>query len=71
MVYLEAHLDYETSERAGAGGMFQVISIEDSDGNKKTDLVDVGTHYSSLDDLKADLAKALGVPPTEIDLKEV
>jgi len=71
MVYLEVQLDYETSTRAGAGGTFQVISISDSDGNDKTHLVDVGTHYGSLEELKGGLAKALGVPPTEIDLNEV
>jgi hypothetical protein len=28
MAYFEVNLDYESSERAGAGGMFQVISIQ-------------------------------------------
>lgn len=32
--FLKAQLDYETSERAGAGGMFQVISIEDDEGSR-------------------------------------
>jgi type I restriction enzyme S subunit len=68
--YFLVHLDYETSERAGAGGMFQVISIEDAEGNDKTNLVDQGTHYHDLAGLTADLAKALGVPASEIDVQE-
>lgn len=67
--YLKAQLDYETSERAGAGGMFQVISIEDEEGKDCTHLVDQGRHYPSLDELKADLASALKVTATQLDLE--
>ena len=49
--YFLVHLDYETSDRAGAGGMFQVISIEDDEGKDFTHLVDQGFHYASLDEL--------------------
>lgn len=69
--YLQAQLDYETSERAGAGGMFQVISIEDDEGKDYTHLVDQGRHYASLDALKDDLASALGVAVTQVDLEAV
>jgi type I restriction enzyme S subunit len=65
------NLDYETSERAGAGGMFQVISIEDEEGKDFTHLVDQGVHYPSLDELGADLASALKVSQHQIELEEV
>jgi type I restriction enzyme S subunit len=64
------HLDHETSDRAGAGEMFQVISIKDAEGDDKTNLVDQGKHYHDLAGLTADLAKALGVPASEIDVQE-
>jgi type I restriction enzyme S subunit len=64
------HLDHETSERAGAGGMFQVYSIKDEKGNDRTNLVDQGTHYHDLTELAATLAKALRVSPSEIELVE-
>lgn len=69
--YLRVQLDYETSERAGAGGMFQVISVEDEDGNDFTHLVDQGKHYASLDELKEDIAIALKVEARQIDLGAV
>lgn len=68
---LSVHLDHETSERAGAGGMFQVISIEDEDANDFTHLVDQGVHYSSLEELKQDIAAALKVTLQQVDLEEV
>lgn len=64
------HLDYETSESAGAGGMFQVISIENDEGKDFTHLVDQGIHYSSLDELKAAIASAIKVSSHQIELKE-
>lgn len=64
------HLDYETSERAGAGGMFQVISVE-GHGKDFTRLVDQGFHYASLDELQRDLAQALKVSPAQVKLEEV
>jgi type I restriction enzyme S subunit len=69
--YLQAQLDYETSEQAGAVGVFQVISIEDDEGKDHTHLVDQGRHYASLDDLKVDLASALKVAARQIDLEAV
>ena len=64
MKHLTVHLDRETSERAGAGGMFQVISITDEDGKDLTDLVDQGTHYSNLSELQAKLTNKIGEPVT-------
>jgi len=68
--HFQAQLDYETSERAGAGSMFQVISIEDDGGKDFTHLVDQGRRYASLDDLKVDLANALKVAARQIELEE-
>lgn len=62
-------LDYEASERAGAGGMFQVIALEDDEGKDFTHLIDQGRHYASLDQLKGDLANALKVKPKQIELE--
>lgn len=69
--YFKVHLDYESSERAGAGGMFQVISLENEDGNDFTHLVDQGRHYASLDELKDDIASALKVEAAQVELEVV
>ena len=69
--YFTVHLDWETSERAGAGGMFQVISVEDDDGKDFTHLVDLGRHYALLDHLKEDIARALKVEAGQVDLEGV
>lgn len=63
-------LDRETSERAGAGGMFQVIAVEDGDGKDFTHLVDQGRHYASLQEVKEDLARALDVAVLQVELDE-
>lgn len=69
--YFEVHLDYETSEHAGASGMFQVISVEDEDGKDCIHLLDQGLHYASLDDLKEDIASALKIAARQVDLEAV
>jgi len=69
--YFTAQLDHETSEHAGAGGMFQVISIEDDDEKDFTYLVDQGKHYGSLEELKIDIASALKVETHQVDLEAV
>ncbi|MCD7111831.1 hypothetical protein LRX75_22650 [Rhizobium sp. DKSPLA3] len=65
------YLDYETAERIGASGTFQVISIEDDDGNDviKALHIDSGKHYPSLDSLKADIARATGTSVDGIDIE--
>lgn len=68
--YFSAQLDYENSENVGAGGMFQVISVEDDDGKDFTHLVDQGRHYASLEDLKEGLARALEVDVQQVELEE-
>jgi type I restriction enzyme S subunit len=67
----EVQLDYENSAHAGASGMFQVIAIEDEDGQDFTYLVDLGKHYASLNELKEDIASALKVEARQVDLESV
>ena len=54
--------DWETGERAGAGGTYQVVSVTSEDGRDSTSHVDQGKHYSSNDELADDLSEALGTP---------
>lgn len=67
----EVQLDYENSAHAGASEMFQVIAIEDEDGQDFTYLVDLGKHYASLNELKEDIASALKVEARQVDLESV
>lgn len=69
--YFHVHLDYETSARSGAAGMFQVISVEDEDGQDFTHLVDMGKHYASINELKEDIASALKVETRQVDMEVV
>jgi type I restriction enzyme S subunit len=69
--YFEVQLDYETSEHAGASGMFQVISVADEDGKDFIHLVDQGQHYASLNDLKEDIARSLKLDAQQVDLEAV
>ncbi|CAI8710038.1 type I restriction enzyme, S subunit [Pseudomonas sp. IT-347P] len=71
LYYFEVQLDYETSEHAGASGMFQVTSVADEDGKDFIHLVDQGQHYASLDDLKEDIARGLKVEARQVDLEAV
>ncbi len=68
--YFTVVLDYETSEHAGAGGMFQVAALSDEDDKDRTDLVDQGKHYAALDELANDIARRLGVRADQIELEE-
>ncbi|GIC06130.1 restriction endonuclease [Vibrio cholerae] len=67
--YFEVDLDYETSSSAGATGMFQVISLTEDNGKDATHLIDQGQHYSSLEDLKSDIADKLGIRANLIELE--
>ncbi|MFO0590446.1 MAG: hypothetical protein U0441_23085 [Polyangiaceae bacterium] len=71
--YFRFHADYETSERAGAGGTFQVITIEDEAGRELTDVlgIELGTHYPDGEELKRHIARNLGLRSEAIELDEV
>lgn len=69
--YFEVQLDYETSERAGASGMFQVMTVVDEEDRDFIHLVDQGQHYASLDVLKKDIALSLKVEVWQVDLEVV
>ncbi len=74
MPHYEAQLDWETGERAGAGGTFQVIElteVDDSNSIDRTDLVDQGTHYHNLRQLAKDIALATGISAANITVEEV
>ena len=58
--------DWVTSEHAGAGGTFQVSSIEDEQGNDRTGLVDQGFHYHDAQEVAGHIATRLGVPVGEV-----
>jgi len=61
--------DFETSSRVGAEGLFQVISLINNEDEDRTDLVNVGQHYQSLEELKVDLAKRLMTSVEKIELE--
>lgn len=64
-------IDYETSEHAGAGGMFQVTDLRDDNDKVRTDLVDQGKHYSEFEELADDIAHRLGVSADQVELEEL
>lgn len=71
MHHFTVMLDYETSEHAGAGGMFQVASLDDENSKDRTDLVDQGKHYNTINELTEDIAHRLGVSASQVELEEV
>jgi len=64
MIYITC--DRNTSERAGAGGMFQVIKVRTDEGVDLTDRIDQGVHYEKLEEVIIDL----GLNPNEVDFEE-
>jgi type I restriction enzyme S subunit len=70
--YFTVGVDYETSEHAGAGGMFQVTELRDNNDKDCTHLVvDRGKHYSDLNELAYDIAERLGVNVDQVELEQV
>jgi len=65
------HCDRETSEHAGAGGAFQVATLEDENGNDVVNIIDQGKHYFSMDELADDIAVATNSARDSITLTEV
>lgn len=64
--------DWETSERAGAGGMYQIESLT-MDGKDVTHMVDQGMHFSGEDsnDIVKYLAGAFNIPEKDVKFEEV
>ncbi|TFH89213.1 hypothetical protein [Vibrio ouci] len=60
-IWVTVHPDYETCNDIGASGMFQVIGLEDENGNDLSSHIDSGQHYSSLRDVLKDLSLNLGI----------
>jgi hypothetical protein len=56
---IEAELDRDTGQQAGADGTFQVIGLEDDEGNDLTDLIDQGRHFNNMDELKQAILKSI------------
>lgn len=76
MAYYQVHKDWATGESTGAGRTFQVISLEDENGEDcvKSLSIDQGIHFHSDDELKeyiAEKRKANGMPDEPIELEEV
>lgn len=59
-MHIEAELDWETGENAGAGGTFQIIGLTDEAGKDLTDKVDQGRHFTSIRELESELTKVFG-----------
>ena len=55
--HITAQLDRKAGERVGAGGTFQVVRLEDDEGNNLTSWVDQGTHFHDLEELKQAIVK--------------
>jgi len=62
--------DYETSERAGAGDMFQVAQLIDQNGVDCTHLVDVGRHYRSFEEVARTIAAKTGIKASDIEFDD-
>jgi hypothetical protein len=58
---IKAELDWETGERAGARGTFQVIELKDDEENDLTDLVDQGRHFNMRQTILKSISERLTV----------
>ena len=70
---LEVSLDFETSNRCGASGMFQVIEVKTVEGDDLTDKFDVGIHYQDTNEFIEDVCRRDLVPhiPTKDDQRRI
>jgi type I restriction enzyme S subunit len=59
MWHFAVHLDHETSKKAGAANMFQIMSLVDDEGKDWTDLIDQGMHFSTLEEVKMAILKGI------------
>lgn len=63
--------DFKTSERSGAGGMFQIDALYDEEDNDISNKVDFGQHFVNDEDLKDYLAEVFGFPSDDIELEDL
>jgi hypothetical protein len=71
MPHYRVEVDKETAERVGASGTFQVIQLHDDDADVDcTHPINTGTHYFSFEQLREDIARATGVPVSDVTLDE-
>ncbi|MBV6485841.1 MAG: hypothetical protein KFKLKKLM_02450 [Flavobacteriales bacterium] len=63
--------DFETAERIGAVGTFQVDTLLDEDDNDVSDKIDVGIHFHDNEHLKEYLSKIFDIPLIDIDIEEL
>jgi hypothetical protein len=68
MAIFQVGKDFETAEKIGAVGTFQVDALLDNDDNDLVDRIDTGKHFHNDDDFKKYLSPILGIPINEIDL---
>lgn len=69
--YFEVTFDHVTSESPGGLGESRLLLLTDREGRVREDLVKTGKQYASADAaeaIKKDIAEAMGVSPTQIDL---
>jgi type I restriction enzyme S subunit len=69
--FLSAHLDYGDAARTQNGVTFQVISVVDGASNDFTHLIRRDSPYTSIDELKEDIAEALNVTLRQVELEEI
>jgi len=67
----EVGKDFETSERAGAGGMFQVDTLIDEEGNDVTNRIDVGLHFADDEQLKEYLSQVFEADIDDIEVSDL
>lgn len=67
----EVHCDSDTSDAAEDRAHFQVVELKDENGESCVGLIDQGKHYTSLEELKTDIAAATKSDVNDIDITEV
>jgi type I restriction enzyme S subunit len=67
----EVHCDSETSITAEDAGHFQVVALRDENGDNRINLIDQSKLYSSLEELKIDIAAATKSDVNDIDITEI
>ncbi len=65
-IHVIVSADFETAERIGASGTFQVSSILDHNGFDLSHMVDQGKHYYSQNEVIDDLADAMMIDSNDI-----